>query len=161
MPLSTQTSFSAPTTISVGNPPRFEDYNSLRTNEIFLDNQSFKKQTIGSFSRALNLGSGDQNITGIGFSAALIKLFATVSEGTLDSNSDGWSDGTNNFNIGMDDVARGTNSTNRAISLYTDRAVGASAHATISIGATAFDVKWTITSTPTATAFVTYIAYGR
>ena len=42
MPTSTQTSFTNPQTLAVNDPTRFDDYHTLRTNEVYLDSNTTK-----------------------------------------------------------------------------------------------------------------------
>lgn len=154
----TTTSFSVLNTLAVGDPMRAHDYDILRTNIIYLNSNSEKRMTTGTFTRTLSL-TGDQNITGVGFSASNILIFSAVQTG-FGFSWGGSNNGTNSC-VAFDDNGNGTSSSSNAIYLNTLVANSAAANATISIGSDGFGVKWAITGSPSATGLFTYLAIGR
>lgn len=150
----TETSFSTPGSVNVGNPIRAEDYELVRTNEVYLNNNNFKNFTIGTFTRDLSL-TGNQNVS-VGFSATAVEIYGNISGGL--SFSYGFSTGNTHTSVGYGVGGSGTQGASVAIFLsYT---ITANVSATISIGATAFDIVWGA-GAGSATGLFTFKAYGR
>lgn len=137
----------------------FVRYNLANTRWEILNPAAIFAPKVGSFTRDISTASGNQSITGVGFTPSAVMFFAGVS-GTSRM-SFGVDNATTLGDVGDDYVdSANTYAANSTNSIFLAVAAGANAVAKInSLDADGFTLAWTKTGAAVGTALITYIAF--
>ena len=120
---------------------------------------------VSNFTRDMSTASGNQAVTGVGFTPKAVIFFGSVVNGLANDSSKGFSDGTRNFCL-LDYTTSGANwattfLTANCIYLFDDVGTANTNSATIaSLDSDGFTVAWVRGGAPTSTMTIGFMAIG-
>ncbi len=115
---------------------------------------------VGTFSRDITTASGNQAVTGVGFTPIAILFFGVVG-GPSDETCHGFDDGSNGQCLSNENSVSGSTWDDAAKSIQVNQGAGNIYSGDVgSFDADGFTIAWVKTATPTGTLVVSYLAIG-
>ena len=161
----TITSFSTPNTVTVGESVKKHEWNRLVSDLIFLNNDKINtaggiKATTGTFTRDMSLASSTVTVSGLGFAAKKITIFASPQAASGSSAS--WGIGNSASGNSVFNDANGKHGFNGGFVIYIqDTTSGLTLQGKLeTIGSDGFDIFFTNTSNNTYNLNIMWFAVG-